>query len=91
MFEKQSSLLGSFMNSKKDDGKKKKGTSAADNRRLQYQKSSSVMSSFSGNKDVWIEHMCEDGEHEGETYFHQPSTGKTVWERPGEGEEIQFA
>ncbi|GMH97596.1 hypothetical protein TrVE_jg1603 [Triparma verrucosa] len=55
-----------------------------------YWRSSSVSSSFSANEDVWIEHKCEEGGRKGETYYHQPSTGKTVWERPGEGASIKF-
>lgn len=26
----------------------------------------------------WVEHLSENGE----SYFHQPSTGETVWDRP---------
>ncbi|GMH64327.1 hypothetical protein TL16_g03937 [Triparma laevis f. inornata] len=30
------------------------------------------------NDEVWVEHLSENGE----SYFHQPSTGETVWDRP---------
>ncbi|GMH69242.1 hypothetical protein TrST_g1107 [Triparma strigata] len=67
-----------------------KGPSAAQ-KRSQFVKTSSVSSSFSANEDVWIEHNCEEDGRKGETYYHQPSTGKTVWERPGEGASIKLA
>ncbi|GMH66654.1 hypothetical protein TrST_g10710 [Triparma strigata] len=59
--------------------------SRAAQKRSQFMKTSSVTSSFSGNEDVWIEHKSEEGGRKGETYYHQPSTGKTVWERPEGG------
>ncbi|GMH90277.1 hypothetical protein TrST_g7328 [Triparma strigata] len=59
-------------------------------KRSQFVKTSSVSSSFSTNEDVWIEHKCEEGGCKGETYYHQPSTGKAVWERPGEGASIKI-
>ncbi|GMH53802.1 hypothetical protein TrST_g8086 [Triparma strigata] len=59
-------------------------------KRSQFMKTPSVSSSFSTNEDVWIEHKCEEGGRKGETYYHQPSTGKTVWERPGEGASIKI-
>ncbi|GMH59300.1 hypothetical protein TL16_g02801 [Triparma laevis f. inornata] len=46
---------------------------------------SKLRSSFSENDKVWIEHKCKTGENAGLSFFHQPSTGETIWERP-EGE-----
>ncbi|GMH73362.1 hypothetical protein TrST_g2402 [Triparma strigata] len=69
---------------------KNRGLTAAQ-KGSQFKRISSVTSSFSGNEDVWIEHKSEEGGRKGETYYHQPSTGKTVWERPVEGETIKLA
>ncbi|GMI17565.1 hypothetical protein TrLO_g3910 [Triparma laevis f. longispina] len=46
---------------------------------------SRLRSSFSENDNVWIEHKCTTGGNAGSSFFHQPSTGETTWERP-EGE-----
>ena len=91
-FKINSSFLGSFGSFGGSNNSKKKVTTAADKRQLSFRKNSPTQSSFSGNEDVWIEHVCEDGEeNERQTYYHQPSTGETTWERPGEGESIQKA
>ncbi|GMI16576.1 hypothetical protein TrLO_g9772 [Triparma laevis f. longispina] len=88
-FKIKSSFLCSFGGSKNS---KKKVTTAADKRQLSFRKNSSIQSSFGGNEDVWFEHVCEDGEeNERQTYYHQPSTGETTWERPGEGESTEKA
>ncbi|GMH54514.1 hypothetical protein TrLO_g9320 [Triparma laevis f. longispina] len=34
------------------------------------------------DEEVWVEHLCEEGEHAGKTYYHHSSSGETVWERP---------
>lgn len=46
---------------------------------------SRLRSSFSENDNVWIEQKCTTGDNAGSSFFHQPSTGETTWERP-EGE-----
>ncbi|GMH50245.1 hypothetical protein TrLO_g13897, partial [Triparma laevis f. longispina] len=61
---------------------KKKRTSQ---RALLESEKSRLRSSFSENDRVWIEHRCTTGGNAGKSFFHQPSTGETTWERP-EGE-----
>ena len=62
----------------------------ANKRRDQFKKTtSSVQSSFSENEHVWIEHKCTTGVHAGMSFYSQPSTGNTSWERP-EGVEIRL-
>ncbi|GMI18699.1 hypothetical protein TrLO_g2177 [Triparma laevis f. longispina] len=41
--------------------------------------------------DIWIEYLCDSGEHKGVSYFEKQSTGETTWERPGEGVTIRLA
>ena len=39
--------------------------------------------------DLWVEHTCNEGPNKGKTYFSQPKSGKTSWERPGDGAQIR--
>ena len=54
----------------------------AANKRAMFKKTSSVASSFSGAENRWIQHECKAGEHKGQSFYHQPSTGITSWTRP---------
>lgn len=62
--------------------KKKNKKGDANSRGGFFGNSKPLRSSFSENSSVWIEHKCEEGENAGQSYYHQPSTGETVWDRP---------
>ncbi|GMH68075.1 hypothetical protein TrST_g11425 [Triparma strigata] len=48
-------------------------------------------SSLVENPHIWFEYVVMEGPNAGSSYFHQPSTGNTVWEKPnGEDDVVEM-